>query len=456
MKKFIALGFLALSLIGGSSLTPFSPTALAQTGQVTGSNTETFLLNDLVTKRGKIVIGTQGVTTIEFDERIVENVVGNSDLLQDPTPSKANPNLLYLKAKESNGTSTLDIILSSGVKAQFLFSIDSRIKDGKRYVVKNEAPAAPAAINNPTAPTSQVAGSASASRATAPAWLQFNVAPLVQDSSISINFILSNKGKTDLLVDNSKLIVANGEEKLAYTMLRSTNVGTNAILKAGSTQSGSIVFENNKFNAIRLTWVMQELAGKSVFVLEREVALVAVARTQPKTSAQVAVKPVQGISSPIVMIGQHIQNLSAAAPNVVERLQAVGTGLAEMAKNAQLEFKGGKVEKQKGDSDLELSVVAKPSKKETTVESRLTNTGKSPLELDTSTLRIMLVDNDDNILASFGYRAVSKINLEPQQSYVLRAVLPVLPHQKWLNVVGQLLQDGAVVKGANYFENLTL
>jgi hypothetical protein len=120
-------------------LAPVAP-ALAQTGNgITGESvTRNFKLSDLLERRGKIQIGTNVPTSIEFEEPISEQVVGRDDLLIDGL-SKAKPNRIYFRAKESKGSSSIDITLEGGATALFTFEINPKITEGLRYVIKGKS-----------------------------------------------------------------------------------------------------------------------------------------------------------------------------------------------------------------------------------------------------------------------------------------------------------------------------
>jgi hypothetical protein len=137
--------------------------------QTTGASvTQKFKLQDLLEKRGKIQVGVNVPSSIEFDEPIVEHIIGRDDLLIDGL-SKAKPNRIYFRAKENKGSSSIDITLEGGATALFTFEINPKISEGLRYVIQgrsdagaDETTATPTA-NNPA----QTASTATASTATA-------------------------------------------------------------------------------------------------------------------------------------------------------------------------------------------------------------------------------------------------------------------------------------------------
>jgi hypothetical protein len=151
-------------------LVPVAP-ALAQTGNgVTGESvTRNFKLSDLLERRGKIQIGTNVPTSIEFEEAISEQVVGRDDLLIDGL-SKAKPNRIYFRAKESKGSSSIDITLEGGATALFTFEINPKITEGLRYVIKgkSEAVVNPEPSAEPTPTSTPVSSAPTTSNGTAP------------------------------------------------------------------------------------------------------------------------------------------------------------------------------------------------------------------------------------------------------------------------------------------------
>jgi hypothetical protein len=109
--------------------------------QTTGASvTQKFKLQDLIEKRGKIQIGVNVPSSIEFDEPIVEHIIGRDDLLIDGL-SKAKPNRIYFRAKESKGSSSIDITLEGGATALFTFEINPKISEGLRYVIQGKSDA---------------------------------------------------------------------------------------------------------------------------------------------------------------------------------------------------------------------------------------------------------------------------------------------------------------------------
>jgi hypothetical protein len=110
--------------------------------QTTGENiTKKFKLQDLLERRGQIQIGVNVPTSIEFDEPIVEHIIGRDDLLIDGL-SKAKPNRVYFRAKENKGSSSIDITLEGGATALFTFTVNPKITEGLRYVVKGKSESA--------------------------------------------------------------------------------------------------------------------------------------------------------------------------------------------------------------------------------------------------------------------------------------------------------------------------
>lgn len=154
MKTILKKTLVSLTLAALTGMVPLivpvAP-ALAQTGNgVTGESvTRNFKLSDLLERRGKIQIGTNVPTSIEFEEAISEQVVGRDDLLIDGL-SKAKPNRIYFRAKESKGSSSIDITLEGGATALFTFEINPKITEGLRYVIKGKSEAA---TPEPTEPT---------------------------------------------------------------------------------------------------------------------------------------------------------------------------------------------------------------------------------------------------------------------------------------------------------------
>jgi hypothetical protein len=472
MKKVVSAFVIGLLAIGGFTFPTFSP-SLAQTGQITASNTEVFNLNDLLTRRGKITVGTNGVSTIEFDEKILEYVPGNADLLHEPTISKANPNMLYLKAKEANGSSTLDIVLASGVKAQFQFLIDSKMRDGKRYVVRSEpVPATQQTVVVPATPASVAAsnGTATANRVTAPDWLVFNVSSLMSGETISVNYVLTNKGSKSIFVDTAKLIISSGEEKISNTVIRQTNIGGNSILQPQAVQIGSIVFSKASFTSIKLTWVLQESGSKTtIYVLDRTVDVSPAARkpnskpassaTAPKpiTQPTVAITP-KPVVQPIVAVTPVIPTMAsvainnAAAPTVPAVNQTpVQTGVVAVAPSQPpvpaLILMGGKLETASNEviSNPYVYFGTRTVGEKLEVSIDLLNMTETNYEIDLRRIRIFIVDEQRQIVACFAIKNAKMVTLEPNVSQVFDAFFPILPTSKWINVIVQIPTSAGII-----------
>ena len=137
------------------ALLVFSATTatLAQNAGSTGTSiTQTFELRDLTNKPGKIVVGANVVTTLEFPANAVEVISGRPDLLIVQV-SQVNRSRVLVRAAKTSGFTDLNISLATGETAIFSVSIDSKLTSSRRYIIKAaQKPASAPVTSKPSTP----------------------------------------------------------------------------------------------------------------------------------------------------------------------------------------------------------------------------------------------------------------------------------------------------------------
>jgi hypothetical protein len=254
MKRFLSIALLAAL--------PLASSAFAQSGTTGANISETFQLKDVLSKRGKIVVGTEVATTIEFDSEIVEHAVGRDDLLLEPVKSKANPGLIYLRAKAPSGSSSLDIMLQSGEMARFTFTINAKLPEGKRYIVKS-APETPAPSETATP----------SSRPEFPEWLNL-------EWRTSVSFVLNNQSGNVVIADANRLLVFKLKDgkpaRIPYNLRRTSSSGSSFMLAPNATQTGSValkaadVFDTQE---VLVQWTLADNASKTSYLYEKRLSV---------------------------------------------------------------------------------------------------------------------------------------------------------------------------------------
>ena len=248
----------------------------AQTTGNTGVNiTQSFELKEVLNKRGKITLGTDVASTLEFDTEVVEWVVGRDDLLLEPLKSKANPGMLYLRAKATQGASSLDVMLQSGELARFTFSINSKLTEGTRYVVRSAKPAAsPGDAARP-----EEAGGVARGAANLPDWLRLEWrASVTASKDVYLNYILSNQGANAVIADAGKLgvyVTRNGKAvPLKYTLARTTSGGNNFLMRGAQTGTVSIkAADIADASAVLVQWTLIDTKEKVSYLVEQKMSL---------------------------------------------------------------------------------------------------------------------------------------------------------------------------------------
>ena len=272
-------------------LTLQATTATAQTTGNTGVNiAQTFELRDVLNKRGKLTLGTEVASTLEFDTEVVEWAVGRDDLLLEPVKSKANPGLLYLRAKATQGSSSLDVMLQSGELARFTFTVNSKLGEGARYIVRSPR-ATPAAeeAQPPAAATTTTASGA----ANLPDWLRLEWrATVTANKDLYLNYILSNQSENAVIADAGKLgvFVTRGGKavRLKYSLTRTTTGGNNFMMRGNSSQTGTVTVKASEIgdaSAVLTQWTLGDNAAKISYLIEKKLSLEAAPQTFLRTQA---------------------------------------------------------------------------------------------------------------------------------------------------------------------------
>lgn len=277
-----------LVLAGALTVSSLSNPVVAQSNPALGENvTRTFKLADVLTRRGKISIGTNVPSSLEFEENIVEHVEGRDDLLLAGL-SKAKPNLIYFRGKVEKGSSSLDITLEGGKTALFTFEIDPKIREGLRYVIVGKSvPAEDAASSPPPAPTESSPPpapprpasqpDASAPVQPLPDWVQVSLpTSLPVGNTVQVPYTLTNAGERELLTDTSRLAITARGRKIAYKLARTNSSGANTYrLPPKTTQAGTLLLDGKNLEhapAITVSWQLMD-ASRARFALERTIRL---------------------------------------------------------------------------------------------------------------------------------------------------------------------------------------
>ena len=315
MFKVSKMIIIAASLVLSPLVTGSLGSANAQSAGATGNNiTQSFQLRDVLTKRGKITIGTDVASTLEFDSEVVEWAIGRDDLLIEPVKSKANPGLLYLRAKATQGTSSLDIMLESGELTRWTFTINSKLSEGQRYIVKSPVSAPTSAETANSNPSS--AGSLSS----LPDWLSLEWrANQSAAKDVTVSYQLDNKSSNTVTTDANKLLLFANKDgkprKVAYTLSRtSSNGGSNYALAASATQTGTLnVKAKDLEDATELTaqWTLVDNGSKISYLNEKKLVLNA-----PQTYARIPVNIPETVLSPVQ--SSSAASLGAATPSTLE------------------------------------------------------------------------------------------------------------------------------------------
>ncbi len=294
-RKALLLLTLGAALATALSLSSLNAPVAAQPNPNLGENvTRNFKLSEVLSRRGKILIGTNVPSSLEFEENISEHVVGRDDLLIAGI-SKAKPNLIYFRAKEAKGSSSLDITLEGGKTALFTFEIDPKIKEGLRYVIAGKSvpqdDAAPSPSDSsatpPPAPTAATPAPAVSSPKPAvqpdspaqplPDWVQVSIPPsLAVGGLVQLSYTLTNNGERDLMTDLSRLSLKAGDKKVNFKLARTNSSGSSTYKIAPKvTQAGTLLLEAKDLEGaseIRLNWLILD-ANRSRFSLERRIVL---------------------------------------------------------------------------------------------------------------------------------------------------------------------------------------
>jgi hypothetical protein len=308
---------LGAALATALSLSSLNAPVVAQQNPNLGENvTRNFKLSDVLTRRGKILIGTNVPSSLEFEENISEHVVGRDDLLIAGI-SKAKPNLIYFRAKEAKGSSSLDVTLEGGKTALFTFEIDPKIKEGLRYVIVGKSlpqdDATPASSDatsstpssSPPAPTPTpaVSNPKPAVQPDLPAqplpdWVQVSIpSSLTVGGTVQLSYSLTNNGERDLMTDLSRLVLKAGDKRINFKLARTNSTGSSTYKIAPKvTQAGTLLLEAKDLEGaseISLTWLILD-ANRIKFTLERTVSL-------ERPSSQTAPRPKSG--TPLTVAG---------------------------------------------------------------------------------------------------------------------------------------------------------
>lgn len=306
-KMIIVAASLMLSPLVVGSLGGANAQSVGATG---GNISQSFQLKDVLTKREKITIGTDVASTLEFDSEVVEWAIGRDDLLIEPVKSKANPGLLYLRAKATQGTSSLDIMLESGELARFTFTINSKLSEGQRYIVKSPS----------SSPASSEAANANPSSASSvsclPDWLSLEWrANQSAAKDVTVSYQLSNQSSSIVTTDANKLLLFAQKDgkprRVPYTLSRtSSNGGSNYALGASATQTGTLnVKAKDLEDATELMaqWTLVD-SNKISYLNEKKLVLNA-----PQTNARIPVNiPETAVSA------KPVSSSSALNPNSLE------------------------------------------------------------------------------------------------------------------------------------------
>ncbi len=293
--KALVLLTLGATLATAFSLASLNAPVAAQPNPNLGENvTRNFKLSEVLSRRGKILIGTNVPSSLEFEENISEHVVGRDDLLIAGI-SKAKPNLIYFRAKEAKGSSSLDVTLEGGKTALFTFEIDPKIKEGLRYVIAGKSvpqdDAAPSPSDSsatpPPAPTAATpAPAVSSPKPVAqpdspaqplPDWVQVSIPPsLAVGGLVQLSYTLTNNGERDLMTDLSRLSLKAGDKKVNFKLARTNSSGSSTYkISPKVTQAGTLLLEAKDLEGaseIRLNWLILD-ANRSRFSLERRIVI---------------------------------------------------------------------------------------------------------------------------------------------------------------------------------------
>lgn len=288
----------AFALVGVVSLLP----VLAQTGGTTGNNiAQVFQLTEVTNKRGKITLGTDVASTLEFDSEVVEWAIGRDDLLLEPKKSAGNTGLIYLRAKAQTGSSSLDVMLVGGEMARFTFTINPKLTEGQRYIVKSTAKPAPSDAQT-QAPSEPVA-----TRPDLPAWLRLEWrANVTASKDVFLSYSLSNQGAGQVITDAAKLGVYATRDgktvKVPYTLARSSNTGNTFMMAAESNQTGTLTLKATDIGTVKdllVQWTLQDNATKISYLIEKRLSLEAADQTFlripvmiPASAVFLTVKPI--------------------------------------------------------------------------------------------------------------------------------------------------------------------
>ncbi|MEY4529773.1 MAG: hypothetical protein RLZZ156_494 [Deinococcota bacterium] len=289
----------ALAVAGVVSLLP----VLAQTSGTTGNNiAQVFQLTEVTNKRGKIILGTDVASTLEFDSEVVEWAIGRDDLLLEPKKSAGNTGLIYLRGKAQSGSSSLDVMLVGGEMARFTFTINPKLTEGQRYIVKSTAkPAASDTQTQAQAPSDPITN-----RPDLPVWLRLEWrANVTASKDVFLSYNLSNQGAGQVITDAAKLGVYATRDgktvKIPYTLARSSSTGNTFMMAAESNQTGTLTLKATDVSAVKdllVQWTLQDNATKISYLIEKRLSLEASDQTFlripvriPQTAAMLTVKP---------------------------------------------------------------------------------------------------------------------------------------------------------------------
>jgi hypothetical protein len=265
----------ALTVVGVVSVLP----VLAQTTGTTGTNiAQVFQLTDVTNKRGKITLGTDVASTLEFDSEVVEWAIGRDDLLLEPKKSAGNTGLIYLRAKAQTGASSLDVMLVGGEMARFTFTINPKLTEGQRYIVKS--------TSKPATPEAQ-ADEPLAARPDLPAWLRLEWrANVTASKDVFLSYTLSNQGAGQVLADSAKLGVYASRDgktvKIPYALARSSSSGNTFTMAAESNQTGTLTLKAADIGTVKellVQWTLQDNATKVSYLFEKRVQVEAAEQT---------------------------------------------------------------------------------------------------------------------------------------------------------------------------------